>query len=91
MADVPAEIPSPLWGCFLSCEAECVRVRCGIDAISTDRFRVEAWRRDAGPVAVAEARRQLADLIRVVDDRANRVTLPSLNFLGAFDEGLSAG
>ncbi len=58
-----------------------------------------------GPVAVVEARRQLAELIELVEDRANRVTSLFLNhhthndaarrelldFLAALEVGLSTG
>ncbi len=104
MVDVSVEIPSPLRECIISCEVECVRACCGIDAVSTDRARIEAWCREVGSVAVVEARRQLADLIEVVEDRSNRVTSlflnhrtiddaarrELLNFLAAFEVGLSA-
>jgi hypothetical protein len=57
-----------------------------------------------GSVEVIEAHRQLADLIEVIEDRSNRVTsmflnhrtiddaarLELLNFLAAFEVGLSA-
>ncbi|XVU29182.1 DUF6331 family protein [Actinoplanes sp. CA-054009] len=103
--DVSVEVPSPLRECFSACEVECVRACCGIDAVSTDRALIEAWCRAVGPVPVAEARRQLTDLIEVVEDRSNRVTsrflnhrtideearLELLNFLAAFEVGLAAG
>ena len=79
MADVSVEVPSPLRECFLHCEVECVRERCGIDAISTDPEVIAAWVLQAGPVVVAEARRQLADLVAVVADRTHKVSSAFLN------------
>ncbi|TYB36941.1 hypothetical protein FXF50_16840 [Micromonospora sp. AP08] len=105
MADVSVEIPSPLSNCIVFCELVCVRECCGIDAVSTDPTVIEAWCRQVGPIAVAKARRQLAQLIDVVEDRSHRVTSTFLNhrtrdytgrrqlldFLSALEAGLAAG
>ncbi|MFF5083389.1 DUF6331 family protein [Actinoplanes sp. NPDC000266] len=104
VVDVSLELPSPLRDCIISCEVECVRACCGIDAVSTDRALIETWCREVGPVAVIEAQRQVADLIDLVEDRSSRVTskflnhrtiddaarLELLNFLAAFEVGLSS-
>ena len=79
MADVSVEIPSPLRECFLHCEVECVRQCCGIDAISIDREAIGGWGRQAGPVNVAEALQQLAELTAVVEDRSHNVSSEFLN------------
>ncbi|WP_405091852.1 DUF6331 family protein [Micromonospora sp. NBC_01392] len=79
MREVSVGIPSPLSGCLDHCEVECVRLCCGIDAISTDPALVAAWCRQVGPDAVAEARRQLAALVEVVRDRSHVVTSTFLN------------
>ena len=103
MADVSVDVPSPLKECFLHCEVECVRECCGIDAISTAPETIAAWRREAGPAAVAEAGRQLAELVAVVEDRKHKVSSLFLNhytcheaarrqlleFLAAFRTGLT--
>ncbi|MFG1869713.1 DUF6331 family protein [Micromonospora arborensis] len=105
MTDVSVEVPSPLSECIVFCEVECVRPCCGIDAVSTDPALIETWCRRVGPVAVIEARLQLAELIEVVEDRSHRVTSTFLNhrthddaarrqlldFLAAFEAGLAAG
>lgn len=105
MRDVSVGIPSPLSKCIISCEVECVRACCGIDAVSTDPALIEAWCRRVESVAVVEARRQLAELIGVIEDRSHRVTSEFLNhrthddaarrqlldFLRAFDAGLATG
>lgn len=104
MADVSVEVPSPLRDCFLYCETECVRECCGIDAITTDPESIAAWRSEAGPAAVLKARRQLAELVAVVEDRTHNVSSLFLNhytchdaarqqlleFLAAFQTGLVA-
>ena len=104
MADVSVEVPSPLQECFLHCEVECVRECCGIDAITTDPEVIAVWGREAGPAAVADARRQLAELVDVVEDRTHNVSSLFLNhytcheaarqqlleFLTAFRTGLAA-
>ena len=79
VADVSVEIPSPLQECFLHCEVECVRECCGIDAISTDSEVIAAWRREAGSAKVADALRQLADLVAMVEDRKHNVSSRFLN------------
>jgi hypothetical protein len=103
VVDVSVEVPSPLRECFLHCEVECVRECCGIDAISTDPQLIAAWRQQAGPAAVAEARGQLAELVAAVEDRTHNVSSLFLNhytcdaaarqqlleFLAAFRTGLS--
>jgi hypothetical protein len=103
VADVSVEVPSPLRDCFLHCETECVRECCGIDAIATDPESISAWRREAGPPRVAEARRQLDELVSVVEDRTHNVSSSFLNhytcddsarrqlldFLAAFRAGLA--
>lgn len=105
MADESVEVPSPLRECIIFCEVECVRLCCGIDAVSTDPALVEDWCRQAGSAAVTEARLQLAELIEVVEDRSHCVTSDFLNhrthdeaalrelldFLTALDAGLAAG
>jgi hypothetical protein len=105
MADLSVEIPSPLSECIIACEVECVRACCGIDAVSTDPALIEKWCRQVGPVAVFEARLQLAELMELTEDRSHRVVSTFLNhytfddagrrqlldFLAAFDAGLSAG
>ncbi|AXO35931.1 DUF6331 family protein [Micromonospora sp. B006] len=105
MADVSVDVPSPLRTCVIFCEVECVRLCCGIDAVSTDPARIEDWCRQVGSAAVIEARRQLAELIEVVEDRSHCVTSDFLNhrthdeaarrelldFLTALDAGLAAG
>ena len=104
VADVLVEVRSPLRDCLLHCEVECVRECCGIDAISTDAEVIAAWRQQAGPAAVAEARGQLAELVAVVEDRTHNVSSLFLNhytsdeaarrqlleFLAAFRTGLAA-
>jgi|GEM_PF-2842300 len=104
MLDVSVEVPSPLQECFLHSEVDCVRGCCGIDAISTDPKLIAAWGREAGAAAVAEARRQLAELVAVVDDRSHNVSSMFLNhytcheaarrqlldFLEAFRDGLAS-
>jgi hypothetical protein len=104
MADVSIEVPSPLRECFLYCEAHCVRECCGINAISTAPDLIAAWSREAGPVALAEAQKQLADLVAVVGNRSHKVSSVFLNhytceesarrqllgFLVAFHTGLAA-
>ncbi|HEY0699556.1 MAG TPA: DUF6331 family protein [Micromonospora sp.] len=104
MADVSVEIPSPLSKCIIFCEVECVRACCGVGAVSTDPALIEAWCRQVGPVAVVEARLQLAELVEVFEDRSHCVTSTFLNhrahndagrrklldFLAAFDAGLAA-
>jgi hypothetical protein len=79
VTDVSVEVPSPLSECVIFCEEYCVRACCGIDAVSTDPALIEAWCRRAGPVAVVEARRQLANLIKAVEDRSQCVTSAFLN------------
>ncbi|MEU4664186.1 DUF6331 family protein [Micromonospora chalcea] len=105
MADVSVDVPSPLRKCVIFCEVECVRLCCGIDAVSTDPALIEDWCRQMGSAAVIEARRQLAELIEVVEDRSQCVTSDFLNhrthdeaarrelldFLTALDAGLTAG
>jgi hypothetical protein len=105
MAYVSVDVPSPLSACITSCEIHCVLDCCGIDAVSADPAVVQAWCHQAGPVAVAEARRQLADLTAVVEDLSHRVEstflnhrthdyaarLELLDFLAALDAGLAAG
>jgi hypothetical protein len=104
MADVSVEVPLPLQECFLHCEVECVRECCGIDAISTDPELIAAWGRQVGPAAVAEAQRQLGELVAVVEDRSRNVSSLFLNhytsdeaarqqlldFLAAFRAGLAS-
>jgi hypothetical protein len=105
MVDLSVDIPSPLSECIIYCEVDCVRECCGIDAVSTDPALVQQWCRRVGPAAVAEARLQLAELIEVTENRSHRVRSSFLNhythsdasrgqlldFLAAFDAGLSAG
>ena len=100
---VSVDIPSPLSECITFCEIECVRGCCGIDAVSTDPALIGAWCNEVGPVAVAEARLQLAELIETVEDRSHRVRSTFLNhqthddtgrrelldFLAAFERGLT--
>ncbi|MFL5327849.1 MAG: DUF6331 family protein [Gemmataceae bacterium] len=104
MVDVSVEVPSPLQECFLHCEVECARECCGIDAISSDPGLIAAWARQAGPAAVADAQRQLADLISIVEDRTHKVSslflnhytcheaarIQLLDFLAAFRTGLAS-
>lgn len=104
MKDVSVEVPSPLRECFLHCEVDCVRECCGIDAITTDVKVIAAWRREAGAAAVLEARRQLAELMAMVEDRTHNVSSLFLNhytcdegarwqlldFLAAFRAGLNS-
>jgi hypothetical protein len=103
MADLLVEVPSPLRDCFLHCETECVRECCGINAITTELETVAAWRSKAGPLAAAQARRQLAELVDVVQDHTHNVSSLFLNhytvneaarqqlltFLAAFQTGLA--
>ena len=104
MPDVSVEVPSPLKECFLHSEVHCVRECCGIDAISTDPELIAEWGRQAGLIAVADAKRQLADLVAVVEDRTHNVSSLFLNhytcheaariqlleFLAAFRTGLAS-
>lgn len=103
MTDVLLDVPSPLQECFVQCEVVCVRECCGIDAISTDPALIANWANLAGPIAVAEARRQLDELIVAVSDRTKKISmeflnhytcdenarLQLLNFLSAFRNALS--
>lgn len=79
MADVQVEVDSPLQECFLHCEVHCVRDCCGIDAFSTDAGLISEWGQQAGPTAVAEAQRQLAGLVALVEDRSHNVSSSLLN------------
>jgi hypothetical protein len=104
MGEVSVDIPAPLSEGIIFCEVECVRACCGIDAVSTDPALIRAWCRQVGSAVVVEARRQLAELVTVVEDRSHRVTSTFLNhytndeaarrqlldFLAAFDAGLAA-
>lgn len=103
MLDKSLDVPSPLRECFLHSETVCVRECCGIDSISTDPKVIAAWRREAGPLVVTEAQRQLNELISVIEDRTHRVSSLFLNhytcdeaarqslleFLAAFRTGLA--
>jgi hypothetical protein len=104
LMDVSVEIPAPLRECFLHCETECVRGCCGIDAISTEADVIADWGRKAGSKAVAEALRQLDELVAVVEDRSHNVLShflnhytvdePArgklLNFLASFRSGIAS-
>ncbi|SBT46393.1 DUF6331 family protein [Micromonospora auratinigra] len=105
MAERSLDVLPPLSHCITFCEEECVRACCGIDAVSTDPALIGQWCREAGPTAVLQARRQLADLIEVVEDRSHLVSSTFLNhrtpnegarrelldFLTALATGLAAG
>ncbi|GLZ78395.1 hypothetical protein Afil01_32020 [Actinorhabdospora filicis] len=104
MVDIELDVPAPLRDCLTYCEDECVLDCCGIAAVSTNPTLIAAWRDQAGPVAVAEARRQIAELTGVVQDRSRKVMSRRLNhyahdepsrralldFLAAIDAGLTA-
>lgn len=103
MAEVSVGVPSPLRECLLHCEVKCSRECCGIGAFTSDPEFIAAWRREVGPAAVAEARRQLGELVAVVEDRTHNVSTPFFNhytchelarrnlleFLAAFRTGLA--
>ena len=79
MGHVPIEVSAPLRDCLTFCEVECVIACCGIDAISTDPAHVAQWRARVRPEAAAEARRQAAELIAIVEDRSHDVESAFLN------------
>lgn len=104
MSDVEVEVQSPLADLFRHCETKCVRVCCGIDAISTDAKQIGEWTSKAGGGAVDLALHQLGKILVVVEDRSHKVSSKFLNhytvdetaraelltFLGAFRCALQA-
>src|SRR5262245_4176634 len=76
MQDVAVEVPRPLLDCFLSCETNCVRDCCGIDAFTTDAGAIGEWAVNAGNESATKALGQLVELIAAVEDHSHKVELP---------------
>jgi hypothetical protein len=91
--DVSVELQDSLERCFEQFETECVRARCGIDAIDSDVAGVAEWASTLAPQDLAAAGAQLEDLLALVADRSLVVTSTFLNHstvdVGARSEFLS--
>jgi hypothetical protein len=74
-------LADPLRSCVFACETYCVAGCCGLEAFDLGIDNVRAWAKDRPATDLAQARRQLAEWIALVEGATETVHSDELNVL----------
>ncbi len=76
------QIPEPLWSVMQACETFCVSSCCGLDAFDIDASHMRQWAREGRAEGLAEANRQVEELLKAVVPLSGEYFSRELNFGG---------
>jgi hypothetical protein len=81
------QIPEPLWSVMAACETNCVSSCCGLDAFEIDAAQIRQWTHEGGGAeALAEASRQIDELIKALSPLSGEYFSRQLSFSGNSSE-----